>query len=247
MIVISNLKKSYLNKNKVNIFNNLNLKIKKGDFIAIFGHNGIGKTTLLRVIAGLEEFQSGKITINQKPIKKATIGYIPQDYTRTLFPWYTIEKNLTLPLILSDHNDSHHQQKLRQIMNEFSIKLPLDEYPYNLSGGQQQMAVILRSIINSPDVLLMDEPFSSLDLKTAIDIQKKLLKIWKKRNLTILFVSHRIEEGINLSNKILILKGRPISIIESFNNPISFRDKFKIDKTASFSKFMTRIYMSIFS
>lgn len=222
MIVIKNLYKKYTNSDPKNIFDNFSLKINKGDFIAIFGPNGVGKTTLLRIVAGLENFQSGNITINGKSFQKIRIGYIPQNYTKTLLPWYPVSKNITLPLVLAGWHGAKAQKTLKTIAEEFSISLPWEKYPYNLSGGQQQMAVILRSVINHPDLLLMDEPFSSLDVKTSMEIQNKVLEITQKRKLITLFVSHRIEEGIFLSNRILVLNGKPASVFKDIKNPLIY-------------------------
>lgn len=222
MIIINKLSKSYQNDHQKNIFDDFNLKINSGEFVSIFGPNGVGKTTLLRIIAGLEVIQAGSIVCDGKPIAKNSIGYIPQHYTKTLLPWYSISKNIILPLLIKGYSKKHAQQTLQNIAKEFSISLPWSKYPYRLSGGQQQMAVILRSIINQPNLLLMDEPFSSLDIKTSVEIQKKLLEITKKRKLTTLFVSHRIEEGIFLSSRILVLKGHSVRIIKNIKNTLSY-------------------------
>lgn len=235
MINIKNLNKSYRNDHQKHIFDNFNLKINSGEFVSIFGSNGVGKTTLLRIVAGLEDVQSGSIVAGKKPITKNKIGYIPQHYTKTLLPWYSVSKNIILPLLISGKSEKQAQQTLQNLAKEFSISLPWDKYPYNLSGGQQQMAVILRSIINQPDLLLMDEPFSSLDIKTSAEIQKKLLEITRKRKLTTLFVSHRIEEGIFLSSRILILKGHPVKIIKDIKNRLPYPRIINKEQTKLFS------------
>lgn len=220
MITITDLNKSYQNDHQKLIFEDFNLKINSGEFVSIFGSNGVGKTTLLRIISGLENIQSGNIVCDGKPISKNGIGYIPQQYNKTLLPWYSVSKNIILPLLISGKSEQQAKEILQDLAKEFAISLFWNKYPYNLSGGQQQMAVILRSIINNPELLLMDEPFSSLDIKTSVEIQKKLLEITRKRKLTTLFVSHRLEEGIFLSSRILVLKGHPVRIIKDMKNEL---------------------------
>lgn len=222
MIIIKNLSKSYHNDHQKHIFDDFNLKINSGEFISIFGSNGVGKTTLLRIIAGLENIQTGSIVSDGKPTSKNDIGYIPQHYTKILLPWYSVSRNIILPLLIKGYSEKRAQQILQDLAKEFSISLPWSKYPYNLSGGQQQMAVILRSIINNPDLLLMDEPFSSLDIKTSMEVQKKILEITQRRKLTTLFVSHRIEEGIFLSSRILVLGGQPVKILQDTKNPLPY-------------------------
>lgn len=222
MITITDLNKSYQNDHQKLVFENFGLKINSGEFVSIFGSNGVGKTTLLRILAGLENIQSGSILCDGKPIPKNGIGYIPQQYNKTLLPWYSVSKNIILPLIISGRSEQQAKQILQDLSKEFAILLPWNKYPYNLSGGQQQMAVILRSIINNPELLLMDEPFSSLDIKTSVEIQKKLLEITRKRKLTTLFVSHRLEEGIFLSSRILVLKEHPVRIIKDMKNELPY-------------------------
>lgn len=193
--------------------------------MAFFGPNGIGKTTLLRMIAGLESFHSGEIVINGKLPSNAKIGYIPQDYTKTLLPWYTVRENIILPLTLNKKATKEKQRIFEKVIDDFSVELPWEAYPYSLSGGQQQMIVILRSIINNPDILLMDEPFSSLDLQTSLKVQKKLLQVLRQKKLTTLFVSHRTEEGLFLSNRILVLRGKPVMIVKDLKNNFSYSKK----------------------
>lgn len=222
MITITGLNKSYQNDHQKLIFENFDLKINSGEFVSIFGSNGVGKTTLLRIVAGLENIQSGNILCDGKPILKNGIGYIPQQYSKTLLPWYSVAKNIILPLLIGGKSERQAKQILQDLAKEFAILLPWNKYPYNLSGGQQQMAVILRSIINNPELLLMDEPFSSLDIKTSVEIQKNLLEITRKRKLTTLFVSHRLEEGIFLSSRILVLKEHPVRIIKDIKNELAY-------------------------
>lgn len=217
MIKIVKLKKVYFNTREKVVFDDFNLQIKKGDSVAILGPNGIGKTTLLRIISGLEEFQSGKIIINDKRPSQAKIGFIPQNYSETLLPWYTNIDNIILPLHISGVK-INKTKLIENIENDFNIRLPWNDHPYNLSGGQKQMLSIMRAVINNPDILLMDEPFSSLDISTSIEIQKKLRIISKKKNLTSIFVSHRVEDCLYMSNRILLLKGKPTRVILDVNN-----------------------------
>lgn len=229
------------------MFKNFDLKIEQGDCVALFGPNGIGKTTLLRIIAGLEECESGNISINGKIPSKTSIGYIPQNYSRSLLPWYTVAENITLPLLIAGKTKKMREESLRDIKRNFSVQLPWDNYPTSLSGGQQQLVTIFRSIVNKPDMLLMDEPFSSLDMQTSIEIQEILQKICQEIGLTTVLVSHRINEGLFLSNRILVLKGSPATISLDVINSATYPRKHTIKETELYNKILDKVMDSAIS
>ena len=223
MLSIYDLSKSFSGKNgEHQVFNHFNLEIAKGDFIGLVGNNGTGKTTLLNIIAGVENFDQGKILINSKSPKKAKIGYVFQNYEQTLFPWMKVIENIALPLKIQRRGNRECDQLVKRFCTDHHLVVNYEEYPYHLSGGQQQQVIIARSLIDNPDLVLMDEPFSSLDHYTSLRFQRKILELWQILQKTIIFVSHRIDEAIYLSKRIIVLGNTPTTIIDDFENPLPY-------------------------
>ncbi|MFZ2189328.1 MAG: ABC transporter ATP-binding protein [Candidatus Magasanikiibacteriota bacterium] len=176
------------------ILKNLDLAIQKGEFVAIVGKSGSGKTTFLHTLADFLPF-SGDIII------PSNLGMVFQEYS--IFPWLTVEKNISLGL------DKYHPDKRKEIVEEHLVLTELehkrDSYSAELSGGQIQRVAIARSLAPDPEVLLMDEPYSALDAHTRYKMQEWLLEVWQKKQKTIVFVTHNIEEAIFLADRILVL------------------------------------------
>ena len=178
-IEVSNVWKNFQNNT---ILKEINLKIQKGAFVCIFGPNGCGKTTLLNIIAGIIKPNMGQVFIDGKKPRENIIGYVFQNYRESLLPWKTNLEN---------------------------IAFPLDRYPYQSSGGEQQLVAILREIIAEPKVILMDEPFSSLHWESREYLKIEIQKVYKSLGLTIIFVSHEITETIQLADRVIIMKKNP--------------------------------------
>ncbi len=202
---IKELYKTYNHKSGPReIFTNFNLSVPKGEFLTLFGPNGCGKTTLLNIIAGLIGYDKGQVIFNDSG-KKTKIGYIFQNYELSLFPWRTNLDNITFALEIKGIDRIKRKEIAREFLEKIGIDIPLYNYPYQISGGQKQLVAIARALVYEPDVLLMDEPFSALDYKNRIFLQDKLLEIWEKTKLTIIFVSHELEEAIYLADRTILL------------------------------------------
>ncbi len=198
------------------MFKDISLDISEGEFITFFGPNGCGKTTLLKVLAGIESYDDGSVSIDSKSPQEAKTGLIFQNYGDSLMPWLDCRQNILFPFSLKKRKNEliEAEKRLANLLSELNIELPLNNYPYQLSGGQQQLVSILRTLIYRPDVILMDEPFSALDFQTRSFMQKILLDLWHREKPTILFVSHDIEEAIFLADRLVLLSSLSGGITE---------------------------------
>ncbi|PIT87187.1 MAG: ABC transporter ATP-binding protein [Candidatus Magasanikbacteria bacterium CG10_big_fil_rev_8_21_14_0_10_40_10] len=189
--IVKNLSVHY---DKYYVLKNLNLKINKGEFIVIVGESGSGKTTFLKALANLIPY-SGKISISKNK------GMVFQQYG--VFPWLTVRENILFGI--SDYEQVKKEKIISELLQITRLEDKKNEYPNNLSGGQKQRVAIARSIAPNPELLLMDEPFGSLDSYTRSKMQEWLLYLWSKYKKTIIFVTHDIEEAIFLADRIIIL------------------------------------------
>ena len=203
-VSIKNLSHKINNKS---ILNNVNFELKKDSIACILGPSGSGKTTLLKLIAGLDNVQNGHILINDQevssakkhlPTEKRRIGFLFQDYA--LFPHLTVKENLKYPI-----NFKNSIYKIDDIIDVVKLPDALDKYPHELSGGEQQRVALARSIISKPDILLLDEPFSSLDLNLREEVRDDTLHLLQKSNISVLIVTHDPFEAMFISNKIYIM------------------------------------------
>ena len=193
--------------NEKKILNNINLQLEKEKIACILGPSGCGKTTLLKLIAGLSKVQEGEIFLNENLVsssnihlktEKRKIGFLFQDYA--LFPHQTVKQNLQFAI--KDKSTSH---RVEEIMDVIKLSDSLEKYPHELSGGEQQRVALARSIIAKPDLLLLDEPFSSLDLNLKEEVRDDTLHLLQKSNISVLLVTHDPFEAMFISNQINIM------------------------------------------
>ncbi len=217
MIEIKNISKSFNGKD---VLKDVSFDIAQNSFISIFGPNAAGKTTLLNLISGLLKPDGGEI-IWDGLIDDVKIAYVFQNYRETLFPWKKVIDNICLPLKLKgwSKNDRHHE--VRELVEKFNIDIDLQKYPYQLSGGQQQLAAILRGVIIQPNLLLLDEPFSAIDFQRRIYLHEKILDIWEKTKTTIIFISHDLDEAIYLADKVVLIGNKPTTVLTQMQNTLS--------------------------
>lgn len=225
MLLVNGLCISYKNKKeKFPVIQNLNLQISKGESLVILGPSGCGKSTLVNTLAGSIPADSGTVEYvkdgNTKPLNPTVhkIGIIPQNCG--LLPWKTVSENCLLPLkIRREQIDEAKLQEIKNIYEALDITKLLKRYPKELSGGQAQRAAIARAFILKPDLLLMDEPFSSLDAITREEARELFLKIWELNRPTTILVTHSIEEALYLGNRIIVMGAHMGSIIYEMGNP----------------------------
>ena len=207
IVEIRNLTKIFETKeNKVTALENINLTIEKGDFISIIGGSGCGKSTLLRIIGGLETDYQGEVLLEGEKVNKPSRkkGFIFQDHR--LLPWLTVEENIRFSLPKEQKNN---QQLIQENLDLVGLTGFEKAYPKQLSGGMAQRVAIARALANKPDILLLDEPFGALDAFTKVHLQEQMLKIWKKEKITMIIVTHDIDEAIYLGNKVVVMTPRP--------------------------------------
>jgi len=212
-LIIHGLTKRYV----VSVLDNFDLTVDDGEFVCLLGPNGCGKTTLLRILAGIETPDSGDVLVHGSPLHERNrlthrIGYVFQE--PRLLPWKSVRDNVKLAIKNVCRVDSARSHSLAQ---EFLRLVGLsgfeDYFPNRLSGGMQQRASIARALAVQPELLLMDEPFSALDPENRRILQDELLRIWRETRVTVLFVTHSVDEAFRLASRVLVLSARPTRIL----------------------------------
>ena len=192
----------------------VNLEVKPAEFLCIIGPSGCGKTTLLRMVAGLEHPTSGKIILDGKEVKCASPdrGMVFQEFS--LFPWRTILKNVEFGLEIGGMKDKERQAIAEKYIALVGLQGFENHYPYELSGGMKQRVAIARALATEPSILLMDEPFGSVDAQTRNILQEELLEIWKRTKKTVLFVTHSVDEAVYLADRVAVMSARPGCLVK---------------------------------
>ena len=196
------------------IYRNFNLELREGEFVSIFGPNGCGKSTFINLISGIVPMDAGTVLYDGKTIEKTRLSYVFQNYRDALFPWMRAIGNIQYPLKVLGMDKATRLRRVEELLVEFDIRIDLNRYPYELSGGQQQTISILRALITDPEVLFLDEPFSALDYEMTLFMRERIQNVFLKRRNTIIFVSHDLEEAVQLANRVLLLTRRPTQIAE---------------------------------
>lgn len=207
IVEIKNLTKNFIDKEKtVKALEDINLEIEEGSFVSIIGGSGCGKSTMLRIIGGLETDYDGEVLVDGEKVTAPSRdkGFIFQDHR--LLPWLTVKENIRFSL-------PDNQKKNNELIKEYLSLVGLSDfenaYPKQLSGGMAQRVAIARALANKPKILLLDEPFGALDAITKVNLQEELLKIWKKENITMIIVTHDIDEAVYLGQKVVVMTPRP--------------------------------------
>ncbi|MGC3992164.1 MAG: ABC transporter ATP-binding protein [Chthoniobacteraceae bacterium] len=202
------------------VFDKVNFDIYRREFITVIGPSGCGKSTFIRIAAGLDESSGGQILLEDKPVggPGPDRGMVFQGYT--LFPWRTVKKNVMFGLEMQGKSKHIAEQEARQWLEMVGLSKFENSYPHELSGGMKQRVAIARALANDPRILIMDEPFGALDAQTRCKMQSYLLQIWKKVDVTILFITHDLDEAIYLSDRILVLGVNPGGVREIIENPV---------------------------
>lgn len=224
-------------------------EVARGEFVCIIGPSGCGKTTLLRAAAGLVQPSSGSVLRQGHKVLKPSreVAFVFQDYTRALLPWRTVEGNVLLALEAAQVPVSERAARVQQVLQTVNLQEHRHKYPVQLSGGMQQRVQIARCLAQSPDVLMMDEPFGALDAMTREALQDELARLVREQGLTVLFVTHDLEEAIYLGDRVIALRTHPTpalpSVAAMIEVPIAHpRDQLSVKEHPEFLRLRRELY-----
>ncbi|ERL55732.1 ABC transporter ATP-binding protein [Psychrobacter aquaticus] len=203
------------------ILKEVSLQIHEREFVCVIGPSGCGKSTLGRIIAGLDAYPSGEVIVDNERVKgpSASRGMVFQGYT--LFPWKTVKENVMFGPIMEGRSKSNAERSAREWLDIVGLSKYENHYPHQLSGGMKQRVAIARALINEPKVLIMDEPFGALDPYTRQKMQKHLLDLWRNIDITIVFITHDMDEAVLLSDRIVVLKANPGEVQDIIEVPLA--------------------------
>lgn len=206
--------------NEITALKDINFKVHRREFVCVIGPSGCGKSTLIRILAGLETPSSGKMLLNGEEVQGPSPdrGMVFQGYT--LFPWLTVKQNVMFGLLRSGHGKVTAEEDAFQWIDLVGLSKFANSYPHQLSGGMKQRVAIARALANQPKILLMDEPFGALDAQTRAKMQAYLMEIWKNIDITVLFITHDLDEAVYLADRILVLKANPGEVNEVIEVPV---------------------------
>jgi NitT/TauT family transport system ATP-binding protein len=215
IIEVRDLALAYAGQGGARVLEGLTLSVPRGGFVAVVGHSGVGKSTLLRVVAGLVPSSSGEVRLmtSAEPGRRAT-ALVFQD--PRLLAWRSVLRNVEFGLEGLEHVRSERRRRAHEALELVGLTEHVDKWPHQLSGGQRQRVGIARALAVAPDLLLMDEPFSALDALTRQNLQDELLRIWQRTGKSVLFVTHDLTEAVYLADRVIVLGGRPASAVQDF-------------------------------
>jgi NitT/TauT family transport system ATP-binding protein len=216
LIVARGLSKTYdtADAQQVTALKNLDFEIYDGEFVSVVGQSGCGKSTLLKVLAGLLPFSEGSVELNGKPLRGPSPEAAIVFQSPVLLPWRTVLENVLLPIEFRKLPTSRYRQSALELLQMVGLRDFAQRYPFELSGGMQQRAAIVRALVQDPRLLLMDEPFGALDAMTREQMNLELVRIWSRSRKTVFFITHSIAEAIFLSDRVIAMTTRPGSIAD---------------------------------
>jgi NitT/TauT family transport system ATP-binding protein len=232
-------------KGTTHVLDNVSYEVQDGHFVSIVGPSGVGKTTLLRLLTGLAKPTAGEIMVRGKKLTSSPddLAVVLQDYTRSLMPWLNVEKNIALPLKNKKLSKAERKERITASLAEVGLEGAESKYPWQLSGGMQQRVSIARALAVRPSILVMDEPFASVDAQTRFDLEDLVLKVRDDFGITTLMVTHDIDEAVYLSDEIVVLHGKPAKVRDVVKVDIPFpRSQMETRNDHRFAELRTRVY-----
>jgi len=239
-VSVQNLKKSF---DDTEVFQDFSVDIEQGVITAIFGPNGSGKSTLLNILSKVVVKDGGSFEFaNLKPFE---FSYIFQNYRESLLPWRTNFENVAFPLRIQNKSQKEIEKRIEELQKIFEFSCNWRGYPYELSGGQQQILAFMRALITKPKILFIDEPFSALDYENNLLLREHLQKYYLTYKPTVLLVTHNIEEAVHLAEKIMVFSKRPTKVLKIIENPLSYPRTIQTLKTEQFHEIKDEV-LSVF-
>jgi NitT/TauT family transport system ATP-binding protein len=220
MLEVNGLRKVYQGHGRtVEAIGDLTFTVADREFVCVVGPSGCGKTTLLRCIAGLLEPTSGEVHVDGRTVAGPPPGLalVFQEYGRSLFPWMRVRENVELPLREKHLSAARRAELVDSALDAVGLADAWHAYPWQLSGGMQQRVAIARAIAYEPSVLLMDEPFAAVDAQTRADLEDLIRAVWHRLGVTLLFVTHDIDESVYLAQRVIVLSSSPTHVVESLD------------------------------
>jgi NitT/TauT family transport system ATP-binding protein len=249
MLDVRGIKKVYEGKGRtVEAVRDLTFTVEQGEMVTIVGPSGSGKTTLLKIMSGLLEPTAGEVLIEGKKVAGPPPGMavVFQEYGRSLFPWMTVRQNVELPLKQKKLPNARRKELVDESLAAVGLEETHTAYPWQLSGGMQQRVAIARAVAYEPQVLLMDEPFAAVDAQTRADLEDLIRDIWRRFQVTTLFVTHDIDEAVYLGQRVLILSSSPTVVREDLAIDLpDERDQLNTRSSPRFAELRARVYSQI--
>ena len=236
------------NGRAVEAIGDLSFACAAGELVCIVGPSGAGKTTLLKCVAGLVPPTSGDVVLEDVRVAGPPPGMavVFQEYGRSLFPWLTVEHNVGLPLARRKLPRAQLRQLVEAALGEVGLADVLAAYPWQLSGGMQQRVAIARAIAYQPRILLMDEPFAAVDAQARADLEDLTRSLWRRHGVTVLFVTHDIDEAVYMGQRVLVLSASPTRVIEDVAIDLpADRDQLSTRSSPRFAELRARVYAQI--
>jgi NitT/TauT family transport system ATP-binding protein len=249
MLEVKGLRKVYRSGSReVEALRDLTFTVENGDLVCLVGPSGCGKTTLLRCISGLLDPTAGDVRVNGQAVDGPPKGMavVFQEYGRSLFPWMTVRDNVELPLKQKKVERKRRLELVEQSLDAVGLSGSESAYPWQLSGGMQQRVAIARAVAYEPQTLLMDEPFAAVDAQTRADLEDLVRQLWKRLGVTILFVTHDIDESVYLGQRVVMLSSSPTVVQDELIIDLpAERDQLTTRADARFIELRTRVYEQI--
>jgi NitT/TauT family transport system ATP-binding protein len=217
------------------IYDRFDLDIPRGELVSVFGPNGCGKSTLINMIAGLIPPDAGQILFDGRRLEEIKFGYVFQNYREALFPWLRAFDNIAYPLKMMHVDSAERRTRTEKLVAHLGVKIDLNLYPYQMSGGQQQLVSIMRALVVQPEILFLDEPFSALDYEMTLFMREQLQRIFLETGTTTVLVSHDLEEAVFLADRVLLLTRHP-ALVADF--PLIAAARPRTDATLSDAEFV---------
>jgi NitT/TauT family transport system ATP-binding protein len=249
MLQVTNLRKVYgSGDTATEAIADLSFEVEKGEFVCIVGPSGAGKTTLLKTVSGLMAPTAGEVMLGGEKVSgpPERMALVFQDYSRSLYPWMKVGENVAFPLRRKKLSKADRAARVEHAVESVGLASSIDQYPWELSGGMQQRVAIARGLAYQPEILLMDEPFASVDAQTRADLEDLVLNIRHEYDVTVLFVTHDIDESVYMGDRVVILTPRPSRVQEVLEVDLPRpRDQVDTKEMPEFARLRAHVYRAI--